>query len=127
MKLFGVLLLLISAFMSGERRCPHAHDLEKANGDCHEMVEGHAAHAGMSDHIGDDHQGAPQPSDHHCPDDCKGGSDCSGCSTLSATILANTIPLSNPAHGAFQSRVVSDVTAARDMLEPPPPKVPSLI
>ena len=130
MKLFGVLLLVFSMLNGGEHTCPHALNAHAANDACHEMPDGptgHDHHTGMSTHRGDHGPDEPGSSDPHCPDNCEGGQDCTGCTALAATIPASTVELTNPIHGGTFSGAIKRAVAIPSVFDPPPPKSPSLI
>lgn len=130
MKLFGVLLLILSLLNGGERPCPHALQAQSASEDCHDIVAvsaAHQDHAGMASQAGGHEHPMPEEPVPDCPDDCEGGLDCTGCAALAATIPAATEGFTNPIHNAVFSRSIKRAIANPSVLDPPPPKFPSLI
>lgn len=130
MKLFGVLLVVLSLLNGAERPCPHASQAQPASEDCHKMVDVSAAHEGharMTSQAGGHQHPMPNEPEPHCPDGCEGGLDCTGCTTLAATIPAAVEGFANPSHDGVFSRSLKRAIANPSVLDPPPPKFPSLI
>ena len=130
MKLFGVVLLLLSLLNGAERPCPHASQAQSVKEDCHEMVDvsaAHEEHAGMTSQAGGHHHSMPDQPDQHCPNGCEGGQDCNGCIALAATVPSAVEGFANPIHDCVSSRSLKRAVATPSFLDPPPPKSASLI
>lgn len=130
MKLFGILLLVLSLLNGAERPCPHALQAQSVEEDCHEMgnvAAAHEEHAGMTSQTGGHEHALPDEPGPHCPDGCEGGRDCTGCTTLAATIPAAVEGYANPTHDGGFRRSSKRAIANPSVLDPPPPKFVSLI
>ncbi|NHK28078.1 hypothetical protein FF098_009200 [Parvularcula flava] len=123
MKMLLAILFGLSVTLNAPTVCAHAlgatsksmlHEAMMAGDSHHEMATHTQASQKQSHH---DHHG-----DTSGRDDCKGGSDCDGCTMVVASMSDGTALYLPDAWHASTMPIATGLTGAPDAIEPPPPR-----